>query len=78
MPSLGAATVNSEQMCVSVQSRWRVSKCREEFHTQNRKKTNLIHRLELLGDSKDSLNVVVAQFLDQMGNGGVILENKMS
>lgn len=36
-------------------------------------KVHLVDRLEFLRDSKDSLNVVVTQFLNQMGDGGVVL-----
>lgn len=34
---------------------------------------HLVNRLELLGDGEDGLDVVVAQFLNQMGDGGVVL-----
>lgn len=34
---------------------------------------HLVNRLELLSDSKDGLDVVVTQFLNQMGDGGVVL-----
>lgn len=36
-------------------------------------KLYFVNRLELLSYSKDCLNVVVTQFLNQMSNGGVIL-----
>lgn len=34
---------------------------------------HLVNRLELLSDGKDGLDVVVTQFLNQMGDGGVVL-----
>lgn len=37
---------------------------------------HLVNRLELLSDGKDGLDVVVAQFLNQMGNGGVVLQKQ--
>lgn len=36
-------------------------------------KVYLVNRLEFLSDGKDGLDVVVTQFLNQMGDGGVVL-----
>ena len=36
---------------------------------------HLVNRLEFLSNGKDGLDVVVAQFLNQMGDGGVVLSN---
>lgn len=41
------------------------------------KRTNLVNRLELLCDCKYSLDVVVAQLLNQVSNGGIVLGKKM-
>lgn len=35
--------------------------------------TDQVNRLELLCDGKDRLDVVVAQFLNQVSDGGVVL-----
>lgn len=35
----------------------------------------MVNRLELLRDGEDGLNVVVAQLLNQVSNGGIILRN---
>lgn len=39
-------------------------------------KVYLVNRLEFLSDGKDGLDVVVTQFLNQMGDGGVVLSNE--
>jgi len=38
----------------------------------------LVNGLEFLRDGKDGLDVVVAQFLDQMGDGGIVLSKDSS
>lgn len=38
----------------------------------------LVNRLELLGDGKDGLDVVITQFLNQMGDGRVVLSKDPS
>lgn len=38
--------------------------------------TNFVNGLELLCDSKDSLNVVVAQLLNQVSNRGIVLKKQ--
>ena len=39
-------------------------------------RAHLVDRLELLGDGEDGLDVVVAQFLNQVGDGGVVLQKQ--
>lgn len=41
-------------------------------------KVYLVNRLEFLSDRKDGLDVVVTQFLNQMGDGGVVLSKDSS
>lgn len=41
-------------------------------------KVHLVNRLEFLSDGKYGLDVVVAQFLNQMGDGGVILAKHLA
>lgn len=45
-------------------------KCASVFR---KRKVHLVNRLEFLSDGKDGLDVVVTQFLNQMGDGGVVL-----
>lgn len=46
----------------------------EGERTESKQEVHLVNRLELLRNSKDGLNVVVAQFLHQVSDGGVILQ----
>lgn len=41
-------------------------------------RTHFVNRLEFLGHGKNGLDVVVTEFLDQMGDGGVVLSEKHS
>lgn len=45
-------------------------KCASVFRKH---KVHLVNRLKFLSDGKDGLDVVVTQFLNQMGDGGVVL-----
>lgn len=46
----------------------------KEERAREKQKVHLVNRLELLRHGKDSLNVVVTQFLHQVGDGGIILQ----
>lgn len=41
-----------------------------------KQKVYLVNRLKLFSDGKDGLDVVITQFLNQMGDGGVVLLQK--